>query len=897
VSNIPYPTDREADVVLRDGSTVHVRPVKPADEPRLLAFLRSLSHESRALRFFSAGADLEAFARDQSHVDYADVFGLIATTGVDARIVGHAMYARLDGEHAEVALANADAYQGQGLGTLMLGQLAEVAAAHGIRVFEAEVLPHNHRMLSMFRNSGFPVEVRVEPSELHVIFPTSLTDEALEHFERREQLAAANALATVLQPRSVAVIGASRQRGTVGGELFHNLLAGEFAGPVYPVNPSAAVVQSVAAYPHVDAIPGPVDLAVIAVPAAQVCAVAEQCASKGVRALVVISAGFAEVGAEGRARQAELLRVCRAAGMRMVGPNCFGVLNTDPTLRLNATFGPHVPPAGRVALASQSGALALAIIDRATELGIGLSSVVSTGDKADISGNDLLMYWADDPRTDVILLYLESFGNPRKFARLARQVGREKPIVVVKSGRSAAGARATASHTGALLAASDVTVEALFRQAGVIRTDTLSELFDVTMLLSKQPPPRGRRLGIVTNVGGPAILCVDTAEAEGLETPLLSDATQARLRAFLAPEASVENPVDMLAAATADEYRQAMALVAQDPHIDAVVAIFLQPLAGRDSDVEAAIAAAAAVVNGQKPVIAVLMSSGAGLDASSVPVFRSPEAAAIAVARAARYGAWRARDVPPAVRPDGIQRDAAAAIVAEALGSDGGWLPPDVVTALLACYGLPLVEQRIAGTPVEAGQAAAALGGPVALKVIAPGVLHKTEAGAVRLGLVGAAATQRAAEAMSATLAGQGQTPSGFVVQRMAPDGVELLVGVAHDPQFGPVIACGAGGVMVELLKDVSVRLAPLSAHDAAEMLRDLKTYPLLSGFRGSTPRDTHAVEDLLLRVGALADDLPDIAEVDCNPVIVHEHGATIVDARVRVERAAAPLPLGARRR
>ena len=895
-----YPTHRETDLVLRSGSTVRVRPVQPADEPHLLAFLRSLSQESRVLRFFSAGSNLEALAREHSNVDYATVFGLIAVVGADGadeRIVGHAMYARLDADHAEVALASADAYQGQGLGTLLLGQLAEVAVTHGIHVFEAEVLPHNHRMLSMFRASGFPIEVRSEPSELHVTFPTSLTEDALAHFERREQIAAVNALSLILRPRSVAVIGASRQRGTVGGELFHNLLAFEFAGPVYPVNPAAEVVQSVSAYPHVGAIPGPVDLAVIVVPAAHVNAVAEQCARKGVKALVVISAGFAEIGVDGRARQDALLRICRASGMRMVGPNCFGVLSTDPTLRLNATFGPIVPPAGRVALASQSGALALAIIDRAQELGIGLSNVVSTGNKADISGNDLLMYWANDPGADIILLYLESFGNPRKFARLARQVGRTKPIVVVKSGRSVAGARATASHTGALLAGSDVTVDALFRQAGVIRTDTLAEMFDVTMLLSKQPPPQGRRLGIVTNVGGPAILCVDTAEAEGLEAPLLSDATQAGLRAFLAPEASVANPVDMLAAATADEYRQAISLVAQDPHVDALVAIFLQPLAGRDDDVQAAIAAAAEAVNGRKPVVAVLMSSGDVIDASSVPVYRSPEAAAIAVARAARYGAWRARPWLPPTRPDGIDRDAAAALVAQALGAGGGWLPPATVAQLLTCYGLPLVEQRVTDTPAAAGQAAEALGGEVALKAIAPDVLHKTEAGAVRLRLAGGAATQRAAEEMTVELVSHGHAPAGFVVQRMALDGIEMIVGVVHDRQFGPVIACGAGGVLVELVNDVAVRLAPLTSQDAAEMLRDLRTYPLLTGFRGAAPRDTHALEDVLLRVSALAEDLPDIAELDCNPVIVHEHGVTLVDARVRVEQAAPALPLGARTR
>jgi acetyl coenzyme A synthetase (ADP forming)-like protein len=849
------------------------------------------------LRYFSAGVDLERMAQWHSRVDYVDTFGLVATSGAEERIVGHALYARLQGDHAEVAFTVADDLQGQGLGTLLLGQLAEIAVANDIHIFEAEVLAENYRMLGVFRDAGFPIEVHSAPYELHIAFPTSFTADALERFAQREQIATANALSTILRPRSVAVIGASRQRGTVGGELFHNLLSYEFAGPVYPVNRDAAVVQSVSAYPSVEAVPGPVDLAVAAVPAAHVLDVAEECARKGVRALVVVSAGFAEIGAEGRARQDALLRICRAAGMRLVGPNCIGVLNTDPTVRLNATFGPTVPPPGRVGLASQSGALGLAMIERTQALGIGLSSVVSTGNKADISGNDLLMYWASDPRTDVILLYLESFGNPRKFARLARQIGRSKPIVVVKSGRSVAGARATASHTGALLAGSDVTVEALCRQAGVIRTDTLAELFDVTTLLSKQAPPKGRRLGIVTNVGGPAILCADTAEAEGLEVPILHADTQARLRALVAPHASVANPVDLLAAASAEEYQHAVSLVAADAHVDAVVAIFLQPLAGRGDDVPAAIAAAAAEVAEQKPVVAVFMTTDAVTDASTLPVYHAPESAAIALARAARYGAWRTRPMMPPARPDGIDRDGAAALVATALGSGGGWLQPATVAELLGYYGLPLAEQRVVSTPAEAGQAAAKLRGRVAVKAVVPDLIHKTEARAVRLDLRGAKQVRTAAEELAVELTARGQAPSGYLVQRMVPEGVELIVGLVHDRHFGPVIACGAGGVLVELLKDVAVRLTPLTAQDATEMLRELKTLPLLTGFRGAAPLEVGAVEDVLLRLSALADDLPHIAELDCNPLIVHEQGAVIVDARVRVERAEPALPLGARSR
>lgn len=896
-----YPAYRETDVVLRDGSTVHVRPVRPADETALLAFYQALSPEARLLRFFSPAVDLATQAQRDSHVDYVHTFGLVATAGPDGRIVGHASYAVVDGGRAEVAFTIADAYQGRGLGTLLLGHLAEHAAANGIQTFEAEVLPTNHRMLEVLRQSGFPLEVQARPDALYITFPTSLTPEALVRFEQREQIAATNALRTFLYPRAVAVIGASRHRQTVGGAVFHNLLAYEFAGPVYPVNAAAPVVQCVPAYPSVEAIPGPVDLAVIAVPAAQVVAVAEQCGRKGVRALVVLSAGFAEVGEEGRRRQDALRQVCRAYGMRLIGPNCIGIVNTDPAVRLNATFGPLVPARGRIGFLSQSGALGLAAIDYATALGLGLSSFVSVGNKADISSNDLLQYWETDPATDVILLYLESFGNPRKFARIARRVARHKPIVAVKSGRSAAGARATASHTGALLAASDVTVDALFKQAGVIRTDTLEAMFDVALLLATQPLPRGPRVGIVTNVGGPAILCADTCEAEGLVVPVLAPETQQRLRQLLPPEASVANPVDLLAPAPPAHYREALLAVADDPNIDALIALFIPPLATEAEAVGQALVEAAQALDGRLPLLAVFMSTRgtpAALRAGPIriPSYAFPEAAAIALAHAARYAAWRQRpeEAPPA--PADLRRDEAAAVVATALRRGEGWLTPDEVAQLLACYGLPLVEQRRVTTPKEAGLAAEALGGAVALKAIAPGLIHKTERGAVRLGLSGAAAVQQAAEEMSARLQAAGFVPTGFLVQRMVTGGVEMLLGITQDPQFGPVVVCGAGGVWVELLRDVAVRLAPLTPSEAREMVQSLRSYPLLQGYRGGPVCDVAALEDALLRLGLLADALPQVAELDCNPVMVLPQGIVIVDARARVTPPEPPPLLGAHR-
>ncbi|MDR5697152.1 MAG: GNAT family N-acetyltransferase [Armatimonadota bacterium] len=898
-----YPSHLEADVVLRDGSTVRIRPVRPDDEGDLVAFFRALSADSLAMRFFAPVTDhfLAEEAGRLVQVDYVRDFGMVATAGADERIVAHAMYAATDGDRAEVAFAIADDYQGRGLGTILLGQLAEVASANGIRVFEAEVLPANHRMLDVFRDSGFVVTVRATVGQLHVEFPTEMGDEALRRYEQREQVAAANAMRTFFAPRGVAVIGASRRRGTIGGEVFRNLLSYGFEGPVYPVNPAAPYVQGVVAYPTVEAIPGPVDLAVVVVPAAQVVDVARQCARKGIRALVVISSGFAEVGDDGRALQDELLAVCRGAGMRLIGPNCMGIVNTDPRVRLNATFAPVPPPPGRVGFMSQSGALGLAVMDYASALGLGLSTFVSVGNKADISGNDLLQYWETDERTDVILLYLESFGNPRKFSRIARRVGRSKPIVAVKSGRSSAGARATSSHTGALVAASDVTVDALFRQAGVIRTDTLEEMFDVAALLANQPPPRGRRVGIVTNAGGPGILCADACEAEGLQVPVLEESTRSRLRALLPPEASVANPVDMIASATADHYRAAIELVGEDANVDALVVIFIPPLATRPEDVARAIVEGARSLAGHKPVLAVFMSARGvppelGAAGVRIPSYAFPEAAAIALARAARYGEWRARPMsaPPQL-PD-IRRDQAAAVVAAALQRGEGWLTADEVQMLLSCYGLPVLPQRTAADPEQAGQAAEEIADEVALKAVAPGLLHKTEVGGVRLHLAGRRAVAAAAAEMAERVRSAGYPEVSFLVQRMAPPGVEMIVGVVWDRQFGPVVACGAGGVLVELLHDVSVRIAPLTEAEASEMIEGLRTYPLLTGYRGREVYDLAALRDVVLRVGALVEDIPQIAEMDCNPVIVHRQGASIVDARVRVEPYT-PAPRIGRRR
>ncbi len=896
---VAYPVHREATIVLRDGSTLFVRPVKEEDAADLSRFFSNLSLESRVFRFFAAVANADSSVKRMVDVDYSSRYGIVAVSGAEHEIVGHAMYVATERGKAELALAVADAYQGRGLGTILLGQLAEAAAQSGIRVLEAVVRPENHRMLEVLRESGFPIESRSEPGEIHAELPTAVTPEALKHFEDRDRLAAVAAVQHLLVPASLAVIGASRNRGSIGAELFHNIVEMGFTGPVYPVNPAATTIENMQAYGSVLDIKEDVELAVITVPAAHVVDVATDCARKGVRGLVVISAGFAEAGAEGADMQRRLVEVCRQSGMRLVGPNCMGVINTSPDVKLDATFAPDRPLRGRIGFLSQSGGLGIAVMARAQALGSGVSSFVSVGNKADISGNDLIQFWEDDPQTGLIMLYLESFGNPRKFARIARRVSRTKPILAVKSGRSPAGNRATSSHTGALLSASDVTVDALFQQSGVIRTDTLAELFGAALLLTSQPLPAGNRVGILTNAGGPAILCADACEAGGLVVPPLPESARARLAAFLPPAASFGNPVDMIASATAADYGRAIGVLADCEEIDALIVIFTPPLVTQATDVVEAIQAAAREMRRRLPVLSVFMSKESTphvteSGGTSIPYYPYPEDAAQALGLAARYSRWLANadDPPPAL--ERVDRDRASAVIASALAEGDGWMAPEGVAALLACYGVPLVETRYAGTPREAARVARDIGIAVALKAVAPGVLHKTDAGGVRLGLKGAA-VERAAQSMEDAFASQGRPISRFQLQPMVPPGVEMIVGVVQDEHFGPVLACGAGGTATELVKDVAVRITPIGRGEAERMVRSLRTFPLLDGYRGAQKADLGALIDVLLRVSALVEDHAQVSEMDLNPMVVHARGAVAVDARIRLDASAGRKPLGAR--
>ena len=778
----------EYDVALRDGSTVGIRSARPEDAPAMRAFLAGLSDKARWFRYFSAAVNLDRAARNA--VAPLDGKALLVVTGAPERIVAHAMWARAGPDEAEVAFAVDAHWEGRGLATTLIAHLAASAARHGIEVCTAITLPENHRMIHVFRDSGFPVEVEARPGELHVRFPSALSAAGHERFRARERDAAVAAVRHVLRPSTVVVLVAGTRRGTVGGEVMHNL--GGFAGTLHVVPLGGRPEE----------VPGPIDLAVLALPGGDVEAAARALATRGdVRALAVLATEGGELASSG-----SLLATCRAGGMRLVGPNSLGVLTTDPAIALNATFAPGRLLPGRVGFATQSGASGIAALDVAAAHGVGLSSFVSMGAKADLSTNDLLQFWEQDDATEVVLLYLESFGNPRRFGRIARRVAASKPVIAVKGGL-AIGPRVAESQTGALLSAIDISVDALFRHAGVIRTDTLAEMFEVAALLNHQPLPAGDRVAIVTNAGGLGLQCADACAVAGLRLATLDRAAERALAAELPPGSAVVNPVDMTAAATAEHYERAVAAVLGDPGTDAVIALFARPLGTQADDVAAAVHRAA---SGAAPVLTVFVGVAPRNAGTTVPRFEAPEAAARALGRVVVHARRRAEPADPAPALDGVDADRAAGIVATGLAAGGGWLPAAEVRALLDCYSLPVDANARAGT--------------------------------------------------------------------------ELLVGVAGDPSFGPLVAVGAGGASAELIGDVQVRLAPVGRQEVEAMLHGLRTFALLDGSRGRPRADLRAVEDVVLRVGALAAGHPGIAELDCNPVAATPGGAVVVNARVRLE-------------
>jgi acetyltransferase len=699
---------------------------------------------------------------------------------------------------------------------------------------------------------------------------------------------AATSLDALFRPRSIAVVGASRQPRTIGNSLLANLVGHGFTGPAFPVNPAATSVCSVKCYADVEAIPDPVDLAVIAVPAAHVLGVVEGCARKGVRAVCVISAGFREVGAEGARLQDQVRDVCRRHGMRMLGPNCMGLMNAEMDVRMNATFATTFPRPGQVSFLSQSGAMGVAVLDLAEDIGLGMRMFASLGNKADVSGNDLLTYWEQDAGTRVGLMYLEDFGNPRKFIPIARRFSRTKPLVCVKAGRTAEGGRAAASHTGAL-AGADAAVDALLEQTGVLRVNSVREMFGVAQALVACPLPKGPRVAILTNAGGPAILATDYLIAKGLTLATLSDATQAGLRKTLVPEASVKNPVDMVAGAGAKEASQALSLLLADEGVDLVLAIYVPLAAHEPRDVAQALFGANELAGRTKPVLHAFLAREPVLEAIQAlaeaknPVYSHPEDAVLAAVNLVRARALRDDDLGTSVRVP-VADERATARLAAAPAS--GWLAGAEALALLADYGIPTVPTRTAATPAEVESHATGLGCPVVVKLDGEAFLHKSDFGGVALRLATPKAAREAAEAMAARARTHApDAPFGFLVQRMGEPGTELVLGVSTDPVFGPLLMVGLGGVYVEILKDVRFGLVPLTPAIAQRMLRRLKSFPLLDGARGAKPVDLAAVEQALLRLSQLVEDHPEILECDVNPLVARHDGVVALDARVRVAR------------
>ena len=876
--------DAGYDALAADGAIVRIRPVAAAADRAALSDLYHRSgEESRYRRFLAAGAvgsggeDVRVAREVDRLTRPADERHVALVAQERGRIVGVASYERLDGgDVADFAVFVDDAAHGRGLGTLLLEQLRATARRRGIATLHGDVLPGNAPMLTVARDLGGPLP-RLRAGLVDVDLSTVDGEDAA--LELRARRAARQSLTPLLAPRSIAVVGVGR-RGGIGHAVLRGLRDGGFTGDVYAVNPHADLIDGRPAYPSVAAAPGPVDLAVIAVPAAAVEATVADCSAAGVPAAVVLSSGFGEDGPAGRAAQSRLVRTARAAGIRLVGPNCLGVLNTDPSVSMQATFAAVTPPPGGLAVASQSGAVGITILDHAARTGVGLSSFVSLGNKADVSGNDLLSYWYDDPATRAVALYLESLGNPRRFARIARAIGRRKPVLVVKSGRTAAGSRAGASHTAAA-AAPDATVDALFAQAGVVRCDGLGELLDTARLLVDQPLPAGSRLAVIGNAGGVNVLATDDADAAGLSVPELPAALRAQLAELAPTAATVANPIDLGAAANPAAMAGAIRAVAGSGAVDAVLVAFAATLANDVPGVLAGIAEAADAVD--LPVAVVLLgvvSAPTTLGERRAPVYPLPESAVTALGRAARYAAWRATPLGTRPDPPGVDERGARALVAGALATGEGWQSPALAAQLLDRYGIPTAAGRVVTGADEAVEAAGALGFPVVLKAADPDLVHKSDIGAVHLGLTDGSAV-RAAYGAIADAVGKQRPP--VLVQRQAAPGVELVAGIVHDPLFGSLVMLGLGGVHTDVFADRALRLLPLTDCDAAGMWHGLRAARLLTGYRGAPAVDTAAIEELMLRLGRLAEDLPEVAEMDLNPVLAGPDGVVAVDVKLRL--------------
>ncbi|MFI1182911.1 GNAT family N-acetyltransferase [Streptomyces sp. NPDC020799] len=927
-----YPTHWEADVVLRDGGTAQIRPITPDDAQRLVSFYEQVSDESKYYRFFApyprlSDRDVHRF----THHDYVDRVGLAATVG--GEFIATVRYDRIGprglpssgpADEAEVAFLVQDAHQGRGVASALLEHIAAVARERSIRRFAAEVLPANTKMIKVFTDAGYTQKRSFEDGVVRLELDLEPTDRSLAVQRAREQRAEARSVHRLIAPGSVAVIGTGREPGGMGRTVLRNLLAGGFTGRVHAVNRafpeglSRLQPEGVPAHRSVLGIDEPVDLAVVAVPAEQVPSVVAECGEHGVQGLVVLAAGYAESGADGRDRQRELVRQARSYGMRIIGPNAFGLINTAPGVRLNASLAPELPSAGRLGLFSQSGAIGIALLSglhrRAAGL-VGISTFVSAGNRADVSGNDFLQYWHDDPDTDVVLMYLESIGNPRKFTRLARRTAALKPVVVVKGARH--GGAAPTGHAVPTTRIPDATVSDLLRQAGVIRVDTVTELADAGLLLASQPLPAGPRVAILGNSESLALLTYDACLTDGLRP---------------------QPPYDLTTAAEPADFRAALLDALADEECDAVVVTAI-PWVGDASaaDLAAALRQAVAASASTKPVTVVHLEipglaealaaeerpPAAGStpaadpadpaggpagrpSAVRIPAYPAAERAVRALAEAARYARWRRQAAEPGRVPEyeDIDEAGAAADIDVLLAAHGATpaplTGPRAVTLsaadtqrLLARYGIAVLPALPAPDPESAVRAAHRLGFPVALKPTAPHLRHRADLGGVRLDLGGEAELLRAYGELTELLGKPEETR--FVVQSMAPRGVDTVVRAAIDPAAGAVLSFGLAGAPSLLLGDTAHRLVPVTDRDAAEQIRSIRTAPLLFGWRGTTPVDTRALEELLLRVSRLVDDHPEVVGADLEPVIVAPHGVHVLGASIRLAPPPARTDLGPR--
>jgi acyl-CoA synthetase (NDP forming)/GNAT superfamily N-acetyltransferase len=874
--------------ILEDGGQVNIRPANAGDEPELAAFYARLGvHDGHP--WSPRGRSVAAGV---GHKAALVPIGQSVTAWANDELIGVADYRTLRStREAEVTVAVTGRWRGRGIETLLLEHLVSSARQRGIESFHADVQADNSEMLPVLANLGLTGQAQ-EPSGASpghanrgllgsrrrrsgsVAFDLSLRydERYLEAVAERESRADVLSLRRVFAPRSVAIAGASRREVSVGNAVVRHLLEADFHGPVYPVNPHAGRIAGLRAYPSVSALPEVPDLVVVAVPALAVAGVAEECGQCGVGGLVVLSAGFSDLDA-GRLRQA-----VRHYGMRMVGPNCIGIANTDPAVALDATFTRQIAAPGSVGVLTQSGGIGFAISESLHGARLGVSTFASVGNEYDVSGNDLLLWWRHDDRTKVAIIYLESFGNPRKFARLARQLGRRIPVVVMRAGASEVAQQAARSHTAAT-ATPAVIRDELFRQAGVVATDDLAEAIDAVAFFSWQPLPAGRRVALVCNTGA-GVLAADTCARFGLRVPPLSPATQEALAAILpAAGGAVTNPVDTTAGVSAELFGRVLQTVAADPGIDAIVPILTPTAVSPTEQILDSLAV-------QAPVAAVLLGQREALALHGrVPVYSSATAAIRALSHAADYAATRSRETGTVPQITGIDKDAAEVAIGAYLTGhpEGGWLDGAVLDAIARAYGLPAAPSMIVHDTGEAADALTAFGGRVAMKALAPGLVHRSDEHAVVLDVQTAAEARSAYRRLAASF---GDSLSGVLVQQMVPPGTEMLIGFVQDPVFGPLVQVGAGGVTTDLVKDRSARLLPLTDRDARDMIGSLRMAPLLTGYRDAPPLDVAALTDVLHRVARLAADLPSVAELDINPLILCPSGCTAVDTKIRVAPA-----------